>query len=379
MTLPSSFLQLISTATSGGELRMSMQERPMPEPKDDQVIVQVEASPINPSDQGLMFGMSDMSNVTSSGSGTDTILTAPIPEMGLRVMKARLDMPMPIGNEGAGKVVAAGASPEAQALLGKTVATMGGGMYSQYRCVPANTCLPLLEGDTAKDGASCFVNPLTALCMVENMRLDGHTGLIHTAAASNLGQMLHRICEADGVPLVNIVRKEEQAELLRGMGAKYVCNSSADDFMPSLIDAIHETGATMAFDATGGGRLGSDILTAMEQAAARTPSDYSIYGSTKPKQLFIYGGLDTSPTTLTRGFGFMWGINGWLLPNFLAANDPAMGDRLRMRVAKELKTTFASNYTDEISLSEALDADVARQYFAKSTGQKFLICPQEAV
>jgi len=294
----------------------------------------------------------------------------------MRMMKARLDQPLPVGNEGAGTVVAAGESKEAQALMGKTVAVMGGGMYGQYRCISAMMCLPLLTGHTAKDGASSFVNPLTALCFLETMRLEDHSAIVHTAAASNLGQMLNRICQADGVDLVNIVRKQEQVDILKKMGAKYIVNSSDDSFMADLIDAIHETGATLGFDATGGGKLASDILTAMEGAAARTPGAYSIYGSIKHKQVYLYGGLDTSPTMLSRGYGMAWGVGGWLLPNFLGKVGPEVGVRLRARVAKELKTTFASHYTDEISLSEALNADIMTRYNAKTTGEKFLICPQ---
>lgn len=376
MTLPATFLQMHSTVSANGELRMDLSEKPMPTPKDDQVIVRVEATPINPSDHGVMFGWSDISKATSSGSGKNTVLTAPVPPAGMRMMKARLDQPLAVGNEGAGTVVAAGDSAAAQALMGKTVAVMGGGMYGQYRCISAMMCLPLLPGHTAKDGASSFVNPLTALCFLETMRLEGHSAIVHTAAASNLGQMLNRICQADGVELVNIVRKQEQVDLLKAMGAKYIVNSSDDNFMAALTDAIHATGATLGFDATGGGKLASDILSAMEAAAARTPGEYSIYGSIKHKQVYLYGGLDTSPTTLSRGYGMAWGVGGWLLPNFLGKAGPEVGMRLRTRVAKELKTTFASHYTDEISLSDALNADIVKRYNAKTTGAKFLICPQ---
>ena len=377
MSLPSKYLQMVSTVTAGGELRMELVEKDMPTPKPGQIIVRVEATPINPSDHGVMFGWSNMAAASTTGTGAGTVLTAPVPEQGMRVMKARIDQALPVGNEGAGTVVAAGEGDYAQSLLGKVVAVMGGGMYGQYRAVDAMMALPLHEGHTAKDGASCFVNPLTALCFLETMRGEGHTAIVHTAAASNLGQMLVRICQADGVDLVNIVRKQEQEDLLRGMGAKYVVNSSKDSFMADLIDAIHETGATLGFDATGGGKLASDILSAMEAAAARTPGAYSIYGSVAHKQVYLYGGLDTSPTTLTRGYCMAWGVGGWLLPNFLAKAGQEVAVRLRTRVANELKTTFASHYTDEISLSEALQADVVAKYNAKTTGQKFLICPQK--
>lgn len=377
MSLPSTYLQMFSTVTNEGQLRMELKKQSMPTPSSSQVIVQIEATPINPSDHGVMFGWSDMANASTSGSGADTVLTAPVSQQGMRVMKARIGQSLPVGNEGAGTVVAAGDSDFAQSLVGKVVAVMGGGMYGQYRCVEAAACLPLLPGNTAKEGASCFVNPLTALCMIETMNLEGHTALVHTAAASNLGQMLNRICKDDGVELVNIVRKEEQAALLRKMGAKYIVNSSSDNFLEELTDAIHATGATLGFDATGGGTLASTILTAMEAAAARTPGGYSIYGSVKHKQVYLYGGLDVSPTVLNRGYGMAWGVGGWLLPNFLAKVGNEVATRLRTRVANELTTTFASHYTDEISLSEALQADVVKRYNAKATGSKFLLCPQK--
>jgi len=376
MSLPSTYLQMMSTISEGGELRMELVEKPMPTPKPDQVIIKIEATPINPSDHGVMFGWTDMSGCSSAGSGKDRVLSAPVSEYGMGVMKARIGQALPVGNEGAGIVVAAGESEAAQALMGKTVAALSGSMYAQYGCIPAASCLPIMAGNTAKDGASSFVNPLTALSFLETMRLEDHSAIVHTAAASNLGQMLNKICQADGVELVNIVRRQEQVDLLKGLGAKYIVNSSSESYMADLTDAIHATGATLGFDATGGGKLASDILSAMEAAAARTPGAYSIYGSVKHKQVYLYGGLDTSSTTLSRGYGMAWGVGGWLLPNFLAKAGMEVGNRLRMRVAKELTTTFASHYTDEISLSEALDADIVKRYNAKATGEKFLICPQ---
>jgi len=376
MSLPTTYLQMLSTITKDGELRMELVEQPMPTPMPDQVIIQVEATPINPSDHGVMFGWTDMSGCASNGSGKDTVLSAPVSKHGMGVMKARIGQALPVGNEGAGIVVAAGESEAAQALMGKTVAALSGQMYAQYACLPAASCLPIMPENTAKDGASSFVNPLTALSFLETMRMEDHSAIVHTAAASNLGQMLNKICQADGVNLVNIVRRQEQADILKGLGAKYIVDSSSETYMADLTDAIHATGATLGFDATGGGKLASDILTAMEAAAARTPGAYSIYGSIKHKQVYLYGGLDTSSTTLTRGYGMAWGVGGWLLPNFLAKAGMEVGNRLRMRVAKELTTTFASHYTDEISLSEALNADIVKRYNAKTTGEKFLICPQ---
>ncbi|MFK8053808.1 MAG: zinc-binding dehydrogenase [Woeseiaceae bacterium] len=377
MSLPATYLQMLSTVTADSELRVSLVEQKMPEPKSTEVIVKVEATPINPSDHGVMFGWTNMADAKSVGSGVDTVLTAPVSKHGMRVMKARVDQPLPVGNEGAGTVVATGDSEAAKALMGKVVAVAGGGMYGQYRCLEAATCLPLLPEHTARDGASSFVNPMTALSMIETMKREGHTALVHTAAASNLGQMLNRICQADGVELVNVVRKQEQADLLKDMGAKYIVNSSLDTFAADLTDAIHATGATLAFDATGGGTLADSILSAMEAAAARTPGAYSIYGSVKHKQVYLYGGLDVTPTVLNRGYGMAWGVGGWLLPNFLAAAGHEVAGRLRMRVAKELTTTFASHYTDEISLVEALQAETVARYNAKTTGEKFLICPHK--
>lgn len=377
MSLPTSYAQMLSTVTSNGELRLALTQVDMPTPGPDEVVIKIEATPINPSDLGVMFGWSTTTDASTSGSGKDSVLTAPVSPQGMQIMKARIDQSLPVGNEGAGTVVAAGDSELATSLMGKVVAVMGGGMYAEYRCVKANMCLPLLPGNTAKDGASSFINPLTALAMLETMRMEGHTALVHTAAASNLGQMLNRICIADGVELVNIVRKEEQAEILRGLGAKYIVNSSSDDFMSELTNAIHATGATLAFDATGGGTLASNILSAMEAAAARTPGAYSIYGSIKHKQVYLYGGLNTSETTLTRGYGMAWGVGGWLLPSFMARVGMKVVMGLQARVAKELTTTFASHYTNEVSLEEALQAETVGSYIAKATGEKFVICPQK--
>ncbi|MEL6723742.1 MAG: zinc-binding dehydrogenase [Pseudomonadota bacterium] len=376
MSLPDTYLQMVSALTEEGVLRMELVEQQMHAPKPGQIVVRVEATPINPSDHGVMFGWSNMAAASSTGSGRDSVLTAPVPEQGMQMMKARIGQALPVGNEGAGTVIAAGEGDYAQSLIGKTVAVMGGGMYGEYRTVDAMMALPLHEGNTAKQGASSFVNPLTALSFLETMRMEGHTAIVHTAAASNLGQMLNRICHADGVDLVNVVRKQEQEDMLRGMGAKYVVNSSTDSFMPNLTDAIHETGATLGFDATGGGSLASDILAAMEGAAARTPGAYSIYGSVAHKQVYLYGGLERAPTTLSRSYGMAWGVGGWLLPNFLAKAGQDVAIRLRQRVADELTTTFASHYTDELSLSAALQADVVAKYNAKTTGEKYLICPQ---
>ena len=297
----------------------------------------------------------------------------------MRSMAGRVDQSMPVGNEGAGVVVGAGSSAEAQALLGKTVAIFGGAMYSQYRCIKAGQCLALPAGTTPAEGASCFVNPLTSLGMVETMRREGHTALVHTAAASNLGQMLNRICIQDKVGLVNIVRTQQQEDLLRAIGASHVCNSSAPTFMQDLTEALVATGATLAFDAIGGGKLAGQILTCMEAALTRSAKEYSRYGSTTHKQVYIYGTLDTGPTVLNRSFGLAWGVGGWLLWPFLQKIGPAAAQKLRERVVAELKTTFASHYTKEISLAEALRLEEIAVYGKRATGAKYLINPNKGI
>ena len=372
---PPTGLQLRSLVTSSGELELSLARVAVPEPGADEVVIRIEATPINPSDLGLLLGAADMTTARASGAGDSVTVTATIPERFRAAMAARADQSMPVGNEGAGVVVKAGPSEAASALLGKTVATFGGAMYAQFRAVKAAECLVLPEGATAADGASCFVNPLTALGMVETMRLEGHTALVHTAAASNLGQMLNKICLKDGVGLVNIVRSPAQADILRGIGARHIVDSSAASFKADLTAALVATGATLAFDAIGGGKLAGQILTGMEIAANQAGGGYSRYGSTTHKQVYIYGGLDTGPTELTRSFGMAWGIGGWLLPPFLQRIGPAEGQKLRARVAAELKTTFASRYTQVVSLADALSLDHIAIYNQRATGTKYLINP----
>ena len=372
-------LQLRSMIKRDGTLELSLETVPIPQPKDDEVLVRIEASPINPSDLGLLFGAADPSTMRSSGSADRPIVTASVPEKSMRAMAARVDKSLPVGNEGAGVVVAAGADESAQALIGKTVGVIGGAMYSQYRCAPAKQVLPFPDGTTPAQGASWFVNPLTSLGMVETMRIEGHKALVHTAAASNLGQMLQKVCLADDVPLVNIVRKAEQVELLRGMGASHVCNSSEPTFMKDLTDALIATGATLAFDAIGGGTLAGQILTCMEAAASATGAAYSPYGSTTHKQVYIYGGLDLSPIVLTRSFGMAWGVGGWLLFPFLQRIGPEASQKLQARVAAEIKTTFASSYTREVSLAEALTLEAIAVYGKQATGEKYLLNPNKGL
>lgn len=371
-------LQLRSLIKKSGELELSLAKVKIPEPAADEVIVRVEGSPINPSDLGLLLGAADMTTAKSSGTGDSIVVTAAVPEPLMRAMAGRLDESMPVGNEGAGVVVAAGSSSRAQSMIGKMVAMIGGAMYAQYRCIKAADCLVLPDGTTAAEGASCFVNPLTSLGMTETMRREGHKALVHTAAASNLGQMLNKICLKDGIDLVNIVRNAEQAEILRKIGATYVCDSTSATFMDDLTQALVATGATLAFDAIGGGKLAGQILTCMEAAANKTAKVYSRYGSTVHKQVYIYGGLDTRPTEINRSFGMAWGVGGWLLFPFLQKIGPAEAQKLRERVAAELKTTFASHYTQVVSLQEALQLSNIAAYGKRATGEKFLINPNKA-
>ncbi len=371
-------LQLRSLIKSSGELEISLVNVPTPEPAADEVVVRVEATPINPSDIGLLIGAADISTAKASGSKQLPVIIAKIPAAGIKAMAARLDQSMPVGNEGAGVVVRTGSSEPAKALMGKTVSMIGGAMYAQYRCIKVSECMPLPAGTTAAEGASWFVNPLTALGMTETMKREGHKALVHTAAASNLGQMLNKICQKDGIALVNIVRSRAQADILRKIGAKHVVDSTAPDFMEDLTTALAETGATLAFDAIGGGRLAGQILTCMEAAINRSAKAYSRYGSNVHKQVYVYGSLDPGPIELNRAFGMAWGVGGWLLFPFLMKIGPAEGQKLRERVVNELKTTFASHYTKIVSLPEALDLSNLGAYAKRATGEKFLINPHKA-
>ena len=374
--IPDSALELRSLVTSQGQLELSLRDVPVPTPAPNEVLVRIEASPINPSDMGVLVATADMDSATVAGTPERPVVTAPLIEGTLRGFASRIDVSLPVGNEGAGTVVAAGSSPVAQALIGKTVGVVGGGMYTQYRLVDAASCLVLPDGASAKDGASSFVNPMTALGMVETMRREGHSGLVHTAAASNLGQMLVKLCLADSVSLVNIVRKPEQEELLRSLGAVHVCNSASSSFATDLTEALEATSATLAFDATGGGPLANQILSAMERAAqATTEQEYSPYGSSVHKQVYIYGALDTRPVTLGKSFGLAWGVGGWLVSSFLASAGLETLVRLRSRVAAELTTTFASSYSREVSLTGMLHPDAFKSYVKQATGEKFLLAP----
>lgn len=371
--------EIRSEITSEGKLNLSIVTSDVPTPGDDDVLIKVEASPINPSDLGLLISFAaDLDSISSQGSGEDTVTTMGIHPGLMQSMKPRIDKSMKVGNEGGGVIVDAGKN--VKNLIGKTVGVAGGAMYSQYRCLPAISCLVMNEGTTSVEAASSFVNPLTALGFTETMKLENHTALVHTAAASNLGQMLVKICLADDIPLVNIVRKEEHVELLKKLGAKYICNTSDENFMKNLIDCLVETGATLGFDATGGGnegKLAGQILSAMEVAANKNATEYSRYGSDTYKQVYIYGGLDPTPTVLNRSFGLSWGLGGWLLTPFIGRVGTEKFQEMRERVAKEITTTFASSYTKEVSLEEMLEPDAIKTYAKQATGTKYLVTPHK--
>jgi NADPH:quinone reductase len=375
--VPATGLQLRSLVKTSGELELSLVQTEIPALAPDQVLIRVEAAPVNPSDVRVLVGTADLATLRSEGTVGEPVTRAQIPPANMMLMAGRLNRSLTAGNEGAGVVVAAGAADEARALLGKTVAVFSGSMYAQFSAVRASSCLVLPDGATPRDGASCFVNPLTALGMVETMRLEGHTALVHAAAASNLGQMLCRICQADGIGLVNIVRTVEQEALLRSLGAVHVCNSGAPDFIARLTDAIAATKATLAFDPIGGGELAGQILGCMESVLNRDwDGPFRRYGSPVHKQVYIYGGLDARPTLIDRSFGMAWGVGGWLLWPALSKVGPAREQELRARVARELKTTFASHFTSEISLADLLQPEILKACKRSATGQKILVNPE---
>lgn len=375
--MPVQGLQLRSVVTDAATVSVSLELVDVPTPGPDQVLVRVEAAPINPSDLGVLFAGADLGKASMGGTAERPAVTAPLPPAAARAAAARVGVPMPAGSEGAGTVIGAGSSEAARRLIGKTVSVAGGGMYAQYRCADAATCLVLPDGVGAAAGASAFINPMTALGMIATMRDEGHTGIVHTAAASSLGQMLNRVCLEDGIPLVNIVRSGEQAALLAGQGAERVVDSTAGDFMADLTRAVRESSATIAFDAIGGGDLASRILTCME-AALSAGQPFSRYGSATHKQVYVYGGLNRSPTSLTRGYGMAWGVGGWLLTPFLRKAGPAALAAMRARVAAGITTTFASSYAGRLSLEEALRPEAVTAYARMATGSKYLVSPHGA-
>lgn len=373
--VPDKALQLRTRVTESKTVELFLDLVDVARPGPSEVLIRVDAAPINPSDLGLLLAGGDIASASSSGPADRPVTTLALPDAAARAASSRVGQALSAGNEGAGTVVAAGSSEAAQALLGHRVAAAGGGMYSQYRAVDTSLCLELSAGTTTVEGASSFVNPMTALGMLETMRMEGHTALVHTAAASNLGQMLVRLCREEGVALVNIVRRAEQETLLRELGAEHVCDSSGAEFMPRLVEALRMTGATIAFDAVGGGKLASQILTAMEAAAAAASPGFARYGTNVHKQVYIYGGLDRGPTELNRNYGMAWGVGGWLLTPFLQRVGREAIERMRHRVASGLKTVFASQYTAEVSLNAALDPDAIAVYGRQSTGSKYLVRP----
>ncbi|MDB2326841.1 zinc-binding dehydrogenase [Candidatus Actinomarina sp.] len=371
--------EIRSTVTGDGNVEISIAKVDIPTPADDEVLIEIYAAPINPSDLALLttFG-GDVSNIKVSGSGDNTIASMSVHPAVMRSMKSRVGQSMPVGNEGAGVVVDAGIN--AKSLIGKTVGLAGGAMYSQYKCAPAVNCLVMDDGIAPSEAASSFVNPMTALSFVETMKMENHSAIVHTAAASNLGQMLVKVCKSENIPLVNIVRKEEQVDILKNIGAKYICNTNESDFMESLVGALTETGATLGFDATGGGNngeLAGQILAAMEVAANNASGEYSRYGSETYKQVYIYGGLDPSPTILKRSYGMSWGLGGWLLTPMLEKIGMEKFQEMRARISKEIKTTFASEYSKEISFEEMLQPEIINSYVKQKTGSKFLVNPQK--
>jgi len=365
-------LQMQSCVHENGTVECALKEVEVTEPSGDEVLVEIDAAPINPSDLGLMFGAADPSSAQETERDGQPAIVLEVPPAAMRAMAPRIGHWMPVGNEGSGRVIAAGEDESAQALLGKRVGMFGGEMYAGYRCLPSSQCLAFPDTISAEQAASCFVNPMTALGFLETREMEGQKGIVHTAAASNLGQMLVRLCQADDIPLVNIVRSEEQVQLLTSMGAQWVLNSQSDEFMKELVDALVATGATLAFDAIGGGRLVNRILTAMELAAAQT-GPWSRYGSEEPKQAYIYGQLDLGATELTRGYGWVWSVSGWLLTPFMKRAGPDRVGRMRERVLREIDTTFESRYSSRISLQNAMTAEAAKAYGARKTGQKTLL------
>ena len=371
--------EIRSTVTSDGTVELSIVNVAMPVPSETEVVIKVEAAPINPSDLALLISFAaDLDSIEFSGEDEAAKTTIKIRPGLMSALKGRVDQPMSAGNEGAGIIV--GAGEKATALIGKTVGVAGGSMYSQYRCAPASSCLVMDEGRASVEAASSFVNPLTALAFIETMKMENHAALVNTAAASNLGQMLVKICKDDGIPLVNIVRKPEQVKILKDLGAEYICDTSQSDFMKDLVEALISTGATLGFDATGGGndgKLPGQILAAMEIAANKAAKEYSRYGSDIYKQVYIYGGLDPTPTVLNRSFGLQWGLGGWLLTPMIGRIGMERFAEMRQRVVREIKTTFASHYTQEISLEEMLQPDNIKAYAKQGTGAKYLVNPHK--
>lgn len=362
--------QLFTTLTPDGKLTLEVAQSEFPAPTGNQVLVKMEAAPINPSDLAILTSAADFEGADYSAGK----VVAEMPEPFLSGQKGRHGQRLPAGNEGAGTVIATGDSDMAKALMGQRVACVPGHAFSQYAIAEAMMCIPL--GDhSAETGASNFVNPMTALGFVETAKMEGHEAIIHLAAASNLGQMLNRICVEDGMKLVNIVRKDEHVELLKSQGAKYVVNSSAPTYMADLRDAIKETGAYLGFDPIGGGQASDGVLKAMEQVASAQMGEFSRYGSNQQKKMYIYGRLDLSPTILTPSYGLQWSVAGWLLTPFLQRAGMETVGRMRKRVQDNLTTTFASQYKAKVTLEQMLEKDAICDYRQMKTGEKYLVTP----
>lgn len=361
--------QLTTQLDADGTLTLQLNDKTWEAPKAGQVLIKVEATPINPSDLGLLFASADTDNAVY----TPGKIVAKMPDNATRAMKARHGIPMPAGNEAAGIVVAAGEG--AEHLLGKRIACVPGTAYATYALADTQMAFAVDDSVTAEQAASSFVNPMTALGFVETMKTEGFTGIVHAAAASNLGQMLVKICQEDNVPLVNVVRSDAQVKLLKDLGATHVLNMTDADYMPKLIDAIAETKAMIGFDPIGGGTVASQFLSAMEAAASRGAA-FSRYGSSEAKKVCIYGALDLGPTILNRAFGLTWDLSGWLLTPFMMKAGPEVVGRMRARVMKDLTTTFASHYKAHVTLEGMLTKEAVSEYNARRTGEKYLVTPQ---
>lgn len=367
-------LELRATLSPVGTMRLGLDEVPVRTPGPGEVLVRVEAAPVNPTDLLLLAGPVEIASMAAGVENGRPILTAQVPAAFMPALRPRIGMKLTAGLEGAGTVIAAGKG--AEAWIGRTVAMWDGGMFAQYRTLSVENCALLPADVSAAEGASNSTNPMTALAMVETIRRQGHRAFVQTAAASNLGQMLNRIAQADGFGVVSIVRSTAQIELLRDSGAEHVLDSGSASFLSDLTDAIGATGARVAFDFIGGGRMAGTILQAMEAALRKEPGVHPLYGSSTYKHVHICGGLDRAPVELDRRpFGQAWGVSGFYVGNALAELGPDATTALRARALRELKTTFASHYAATISLCELLDPNLFEMAMLKITNGKYLLDP----
>jgi len=379
--LPST-MKAVVNQRKGNNIVYGVVELPMPAITGDKdLIIKVMAAPVNPSDLGSLGMVARFGGKDVVAGDSPFTVTSPLPEAAAGMFKAD-GATLPTGGEGTGMVVAAGASPEAQALMGKRVSFMTGGSFAQYaKCTYDNPNFAALPDGTAADAgaASMFVNPLTVVGFVHTMRQEGHTAIVHTAAGSQVGRMLVKHCKEEGIQLVNIVRKEEAAAGLKVLGAEFVVNSSAPSFKEDLLAAVNATGATIAFDATGGGTLAMDILAAFNQSLRERFPDtlQGWYGPPQQHTVYKYGGLDKSNSEFTPAVGvgnFTWG--GWLMPFHYAKYPPDHRAEANAKVVARLDTTFSSTYGTRLSLEDM--AGSPEQYFASLQSQtdlKFLVLP----